>query len=535
MDRRHFIVGSLGATSVAGPAGLLLPAHAQAQTITPTPPQFLSWDAGSGPTNTYWSTKLALPWRHRGTGDWLDAGQREQGGTPYATASVSARGPVKVVVTALVARWLANGLNRGFYLSSRQNFPIVFHGRESENAAARPVLVVTTDRGVFTAPCLANARFAASTAVGYDSRARFQVARAHTFALVQFDLAGITGTVLSAVLQLHCDALTYAGQIDLFEANPPLFRDGGGGAPARQGLASSYVLDEGLAGHPSVLLSTDFADLSPWNVGKAENAIPVYDPATRSTYLRGVIRANDLGSCTLEREVVRSATRAGVPTSVETELFARYYVYLEPFWGSKVDANKMPGWDGRMGWWNPAGRGYWATTTGNGGSKPTGLKVWNAKLGGWEYQGASMRGHGGMRAGDGNPYDDQFWMGTYMYHLDQVGPYGESVRWDGTVLSRGRWYCIEQQIKMNTISGPYDAVGNGVANHDGEYRVWVDGVLAWERTNFRWRRHPEMGIQGFWLNWYHGGTDPAPLDMQYRMNSVVIAREYIGPRRTPGG
>lgn len=188
----------------------------------------------------------------------------------------------------------------------------------------------------------------------------------------------------------------------------------------------------------------------------------------------------------------------------------------------------MPGWDGRFGWWNSVG--YWQNTTGNGGSRPTGLKVRNAAANRWEYEGASMRGHGGTRSNDGNPYDDLFWIGSYIYHLDQEGPYGESIRWPGIVVGKGRWYCIEQYIKMNSITGPFDETGNGVAIKDGEYRVWVDGVQAYERTNFRWRRHPEMGIQGFWLNWYHGGMTPAPRNMHFRMDAVVIAHSYIGPR-----
>ncbi len=148
----------------------------------------------------------------------------------------------------------------------------------------------------------------------------------------------------------------------------------------------------------------------------------------------------------------------------------------------------------------------------------------------WEYQGASIRGHGGTRTNDGNPYDHLFWVGSYVYHLDQPTNYGDSITWTGTVLGKGRWYCIEQYIKMNSIVGPFDANGNGVAVKDGHLKVWVDGVEAYERTDFRWRRNPEMGIQGFWLNWYHGGTAPSPRDMHFRMDSVVIARSYIGPR-----
>ena len=58
----------------------------------------------------------------------------------------------------------------------------------------------------------------------------------------------------------------------------------------------------------------------------------------------------------------------------------------------------------------------------------------------------------------------------------------------------------------------------------------MDGVPVFERSNLRWRKHPEMGIQGFWLNWFHGGTEAAPRDMHFRMDAVVIARSYIGMR-----
>jgi hypothetical protein len=214
---------------------------------------------------------------------------------------------------------------------------------------------------------------------------------------------------------------------------------------------------------------------------------------------------------------------------VENSLFARYMVYLEDDWGSEVDANKMPGWDGRLGWWNSVG--YWQATTGNGGSPGTGMKVRNDTRSRWEYEGCSMRGHGGNATKDGNPYDSLFWLGNYMYHLDQAISFGDEIHWPGVVIGKGQWFTIEQQIVMNSVSAPFDTLGNGIANRDGQYRVWVDGVLAWERTNLRWRRHMEMGIQGFWLNWYHGGTAPTPRDMHFRMDAVVIAREYIGPRK----
>jgi hypothetical protein len=171
------------------------------------------------------------------------------------------------------------------------------------------------------------------------------------------------------------------------------------------------------------------------SAGVATGSSTATDPITRSTYLRGLIPKAGLLGCDLEHNVV-GATPAGTPNRTETELYARYYVYLEEDWGSELDANKMPGWDGRFDWWNSAG--YWQATTGNGGSPATGMKVRHASGNRWEYQGASVRGHGGPRSNDGNPYDELFWVGNYIYHLDQTGPYGESIHWPGMVIDKGR-------------------------------------------------------------------------------------------------
>jgi len=80
------------------------------------------------------------------------------------------------------------------------------------------------------------------------------------------------------------------------------------------------------------------------------------------------------------------------------------------------------------------------------------------------------------------------------------------------------------------VAGPFDADGNGSALADGEYRVWINGHLAYEKTNFRWRRHAEFGVQGLWVDVYHGGTLVAPSTMHYRIDRVSLARRYIGPR-----
>lgn len=536
MDRRKFVVqtlvsaGTMAAATRSTAANAMLPADPPGRADVASTPQFLTWDGGSGPSRDFWSTKLQLPWVNQGRGDWLDAKQIPQGSMAFAAATVSG-GPVSFNLTSLVNRWLSSGLNRGFYLSSTQAWPFNFAGRTASTVDSRPRLHLTTSQSTTVLECSCNATWSPSTYKTLDSRGAFSVAKDNQFAALQFDLSKVTGPVKTAMLALNCVSLKYPGTLEIFELNPPEFRMGGGTLPPQLGIANNYLFDGGLGAHPDVLFAGDFSDLSKlrWQMGSVvAGSKQVRNPATRSTYLRGLIPQGELWGADLERVVV-DGTQAGIPAKTETELYGRYYVYLEDDWGSEIDANKMPGWDGRFGWWNPAG--YWQNTTGNGGSRPTGLKVRNKAANRWEYEGASMRGHGGTRANDGNPYDDLFWIGSYIYHLDQVGDFGEGIRWPGVVIGKGRWYCIEHYIKMNSIAGPFDETGNGVAVHDGQYKVWVDGVQAYERSNFRWRRHPEMGIQGFWLNWYHGGTAAAPRTMHFRMDSVVLARNYIGPRK----
>lgn len=136
----------------------------------------------------------------------------------------------------------------------------------------------------------------------------------------------------------------------------------------------------------------------------------------------------------------------------------------------------------------------------------------------------------GKGVADGNPYADLRPMQSYTYNLDQPGAYGQVIRLGRGVIAKGRWHCVEQQIRMNSIVGPFDGVGNGTAIDDGVIRTWLDGVLCGEVTNLRWRRHPEMGVQGPWVNWFYGGKLPTETPMHYRMNHFVLSRKYIGPR-----
>ena len=101
------------------------------------------------------------------------------------------------------------------------------------------------------------------------------------------------------------------------------------------------------------------------------------------------------------------------------------------------------------------------------------------------------------------------------------GRYGSSWIWQKDklgYLENNRWYCIEQYVKMNTPG-----------KNDGILRGWVDGKLAFEKTDVRMRDVPDLKIERIWINIYHGGTWTADTDDHLFIDNVVIAKKYIGP------
>lgn len=508
----------------------------------------MTWDAGTGPSAERWSQHLRLPWKNRGTGDWTDAAGVPQGNTPFSAAAISAvPGWVEFDATALVERWVRTGRNKGFLLRvSGQSTPAVtWAGRVTDTP---PRLTVTLEGGVTVdCPCHAFAGYAESSVAGLDTRASARTSPA-TKCILQFDLSGITGQVVDAKVAIY--ALSKAGvpvSLDTYECDPPEYQLATSQTTPVLGLAAA-VGENNLAGHPDVIRAGDFGDLTPGvlfdsvQLSAEATAEQLPDPdAPGSTMFRGSFTPQGRGSFSGRVETMRARADDPLrpPAVVEDEMYCRLYVFLEDDWRSTRDANKMAiGWDLRMGWWNNAGGGYWQSTTGNGGARGTGLKLLApaGKNGAsqsydcWEYQGHSIRMEAGKGTDDGNPYEAMRPLESYVYSLDQQSDYGEIIRLGTAVLQRGRWHCLEQHIRLNSISGPYDSLGNGQANADGVLRTWVDGVLVSEVNTLRWRRHPEMGVQGPWVNWFYGGKQATERTMHYRMNHLVVARTYIGPR-----
>ncbi len=540
--------------------------------------KYMLWDdAINSPTYTRSMPRLYMRWRNQNVGDFIDANGTPQGTVPFTTVLIpTAEAPYNFDVSTLVQRAVTTGNNKGFYLSPTGTSPVMtFSGRLGTNP---PTLTVTTTTGTFQ--CLVQSfpgwTWPPSSALPTDTRVSVGL-RSTRRAIVRFDLSAVTGTVISATMSLY--ALTRSGTnagVAVFEADPPAFQVGltADDVPA-PGLASQFPGDS-FGADSRVLMAGDWAGTvntsgTTWVSPKlfpridAKNAVSILeDPEAPGTYYwRGefvpITTGTDSrrGALTCTKTLMfpdrtAAGAAAGYPMDLATyrdDLYYRMYVMLEDDFDTTVEPNKMGiEWDLRFGYWVPNSNsdgGYWQNIGGNGGSPGSGLHAFNPSLTASGvtaqprhiYYGNLQRMEGGVFIADG-PYTDlRPWVG-YNYQID-TDLYPDFVLYGDIkpmMFRRGRWYCVEQRLRLNTVSGPFDELGNGTANPDGLIETWINGIKVSSQGNYRWRCHPSMGIEGVGSNWYMGGQAAHPLDegnMHFRLNHIVCATEYIGPRVKP--
>jgi hypothetical protein len=181
------------------------------------------------------------------------------------------------------------------------------------------------------------------------------------------------------------------------------------------------------------------------------------------------------------------------------EIYFRYYLRLADDWNQTRQGGKMPGISGTYG------------VAGWGGRKSHGDDGWSA------------RGSFHLTIPAGNPLAGRHPIGTYCYHADMQGSYGDIWLWQNGYrgyLENNRWYSVEQYLKLNAPG-----------EKNGVLRAWIDGRPAFEKTDIRFRTSDKLKIEQVWMNVYHGGTQPSPYDQHLYIDDVVIARKYIGPRK----
>lgn len=460
-----------------------------------------------GATRDYYNHAARLAWNNF-MGDWRDANNVPQGASPYADAEIADTDKARFIewdVTQLVREWQeaesAKRPNQGFFLRSTKGAgKIDFCSSEFPDSRLRPQLSLQFSDISTSFPAVADTHLVKSTYRSHGDAELLRVAPdSHTLIRFEPGPAAAPGSVTKATLRLHTTRQYGAATIGVFRC-----RQGHDATPARPrlGLAASFPGDKDIASHPAVLFATGF-ESPDWDkewtrAGEmrvidtvksdaARNFEPFSGKALRVRIAKGANGA------------LNTLFKFRQETGTEPEaVHFRYYLRLADDWNQTIEGGKMPGISGTYG------------IAGWGGRKSDGHNGWSAR---GLFQRTIPPGS--------NPLAGTTPIGTYCYHADMKGQYGDNFIWQNGYrgyLENNRWYCVETFVKLNTPG-----------KRDGILRGWIDGRLAFERTDLRYRLTDKLRIEQVWMNLYHGGKRPSPHDQHAFIDNVVIAQDYIGP------
>lgn len=464
------------------------------------------YDGIDGATCKYFNAGGRVPWRHA-LGDWRDANGRAQGEKPFAKAVFETNSEQHVVVlnlTRLARGWLAGTYpNTGILIAAIGGAPggvVSFSSRKTNEERLRPRLTVHFS-GVADSKTLipiADTWLDCSTrrSLGVGNELRVGSA-AH--AAMLFDLSSLKGRLIDRA-NLELTTLSEQAsptEIGVFRLDPPVAV---AATLATAGIASRYRQDRGIGKDSDVLMATSFESPSwraDWSYVSAASHVAVVDrdEARRFEPLLGKAL----------RVEIPQGDHFGLDMGFDFKdklgyepeaVYFRYYLRLGDDWIPTADGGKLPGLAGtydKAGW---------------GGRRADPLTGW------------SMRGSFNRTPSPANPLTGRTTIGTYAYHAEMEDRFGDHWYWtkDGRgVLERNRWYCLEQYFKVNT-----PGLRNGIL------RAWIDGSLAFEKTDVYVRDVDSLKIERVWMNVYHGGTAKAANDMHLYIDNVVVARKPIG-------
>ncbi|MBD3344976.1 MAG: DNRLRE domain-containing protein, partial [Chitinivibrionales bacterium] len=408
---------------------------------------------------------------------------------------------VEIDVTPLVNEWLdGTHTNKGMLLRLVSGSTThKFRSRECVIPDERPELVVVVSGTSRTLYPQADTYLEESTYQGFGDSEELRIAGSSRI-LLRFDLSSISASsITSATLRLY-DFQQYSGTAEL-----GVFRlDHGHEQPdavPQIGLAAQYPNDSGIQDHADVYFFCNFESANwqdEWSsVSPSGNYTRLdSDPANNfEPFMGNAVRArlnegNNYGGSIIYKFQQETG-------SEPEEIYWRYYMRFGENWNPTVSGGKLPGISGTYG------------VAGWGGRPVHGDDGWSA------------RGNFGTQLSPDNPLRKKNPIGYYCYHLDMEGDYGHTWRWQigyRGYLENNRWYCIEQYVKMNDPD-----------QHNGILRGWVDGFLAFEKTDLSFRTVNTLKVEQVWMNLYHGGSAVSPVNMDQYYDNVVIAKQYIGP------
>lgn len=465
-------------------------------------------DGPDGATCHAFNRGVGGDWERKG-GDWQDASHQKFGSRPYSTVTVpeAYKGrTVQLDVTALVKDWMlgkADASKGMMIIPLSGNGILVVSSREHATIADRPVLMFEFSDGradiVFPN---ADSYLDCSTYSSLGQEDRLKLGGG-ALGILGFPLPASLRErrVVKAMLTLSLQK-QYGGGVTLgaFAVSPPSSPD----TLPRPGLATRYANEDALAKDPDVYFVSGFESVA-WEAGWS-----YYDPRS---YAERVSEDPERGFVPLSGDALRVRFKKGKNLGLDLrygfrnklgfepeEVYFRYYLRLGSSWSPDTDGGKLPGFGGTYG------KAGWGLRQSSG------------------YDGWSLRGLFSVMASASNPMAGSTPIGTYAYHADMASESGDNLNWSLgrlAALQRNRWYCIEQYLKLNKPG-----------QKNGILRAWVDGRLAYEKTDLRLRKTSELKIETIWFNIYHGGTAPPPRDMDVYIDNVVIAKSYIGPMRS---
>ncbi len=461
-----------------------------------------------GASRDYYNRAALLSWDNF-MGDWRDAKDVAQGNAAYATTTVVDDDSGKFVewdVTGLIREWLAGKhQNQGMFLRGTEGRgTYVFCSREHAESPHRPRLIAIGDKGSQTLAPKADTYLEQSTYRSQGNSELLRVSDNPNHALLRFDLDDLAecGNVTRATLRLYTYAQYGSASMDIGVFRCAQGHDQPDAEPI-QGLAAGYLGDTGIQRDPNVIFFSDFESdewIEGWTSVAHLQALETLDADSDRDFepvqgkaLRVRIAEGSTGALNMTYKFKRETGEE------PNEVFSRYYLRLADDWNQALQGGKLPGISGTYG------------VAGWGGRKSDGTDGWSA------------RGSFHLTIPRENPLGGLTPIGTYCYHADMKGQYGNVWLWQNGYrgfLKNNRWYCVEQYLKLNTPG-----------EKDGIIRAWIDGRPAFEKTDIRFRHTDRLKIEQVWMNVYHGGKKPSPYDQHLYIDNVVIAREYIGPMK----
>lgn len=460
-----------------------------------------------GATCEYFNRGAVVKWNHR-AGDWIDAQRKPRGPDAFASAFVKDIDKTQTVdfdVTGLATGLQAAGASELQLLirplAGRPAGKIVFHSRESGNPAREPVLLLTYESGKKTSVAPSADSTIDCTTVQSLGREKTIAAGGEQNLLLQFDLPARSGTekITRAVVTLVSERQYGDSHLGVFQ----LALASAAKQTPQPGFAAAYPRDEGIGADPNVVMATGFDALlwgRAWSYGATAPTVDVVSEDRTLGFEPLAGKALRVKIPKGEHTGLNMAYKFREKTGAEPdEIYFRYYLRFANDWNPTVEGGKLPGISGTYG------------EAGWGGRKTDGTNGWSVRGAFWKTPPV------------GNPSHGLTPVGTYAYHAELEDYWGDAWPWTRDllgVLARNRWYCLEQYVKLNTPG-----------RKDGIMRAWVDGMLAFEKTDINFRKVPTLKVEMIWMNVYHGGGAASPYDQHLYIDNVVIAKKYIGPMK----